>query len=62
MISEVAGALLMPGKQFARAAFVGTDRPACRKLKRLLSGHGFALGFFEGIEPTKEWLLGGQSV
>lgn len=49
LISEVAGALLMPGKQFARAAFVGTDRPACRKLKRLLSGHGFALGFLRAL-------------
>jgi len=57
LISEIAGALLTPGKQFKRVAFVGADRPSCKRLKKLLYGHGFAIGFFEGIEPAKEWLL-----
>lgn len=57
VILEIADALIKPGKQFMRAAFVGADRLSCKKLKKLLYGHGFAIQFFDGIEPAKEWLL-----
>lgn len=57
LISEIADALMKPGKQFMRVAFVGADRLSCRKLKKLLYGHGFAIKFFDGIEPAKEWIL-----
>lgn len=57
LISVIAEALIKPGKQFMRVAFVGADRRSCRKLKKLLYGHGFAMNFFDGIEPAKEWLL-----
>lgn len=61
LISEIIDALLKPGKQFLRVALVGADGASCRKLKRRLDGHGFAIGFFDGIEPAKEWLLDGRS-
>lgn len=57
LISEIADALIKPGKQFMRAAFVGADRLSCKELKKVLYGHGFAIQFFYGIEPAKEWLL-----
>lgn len=57
LISEIADALIKPGKQFMRAAFVGADGFSRKKLKKLLYGHGFAFKFFTGIEAAKEWLL-----
>lgn len=57
LISEIAAALSESGKTFMRAAFVGADKSSCKKLKKLLYGHGFAVQFFDGIEPAKEWLL-----
>ncbi len=62
LIMEITKALIAPGKQFMRAAFVGADGHSCRKLKKLLYGHGFAIKFFDGIEPAKEWLLDERSV
>ncbi len=62
LISEIADALTKPGKQFMRAAFVGTDGLTRKKLKKLLYGHGFAFKFFDGIEPAKEWLLDERSI
>ena len=56
LIAEIAEAL-KPGKALMRVAFVGADAVSCRKLKSLLSGRGFAIGFFDGIEPAKVWLL-----
>jgi len=61
LISEIAYSLVKPGKRFMRAAFVGADGYSNKKLKRLLYGHGFAVKFFDGIEPAKEWLLDEQS-
>lgn len=61
LISEIADALISPGKRFMRAAFVGADGLSRKKLKRRLDGHGFDIAFFDGIEPAKEWLLGGRS-
>lgn len=57
LIAEIAEALTKPGKQFLRVAFVGADGPSCKKLKKVLYGHGFAIRFFDGIEPAKEWIL-----
>lgn len=57
LIREITNALTAPGKRFMRAAFVGADGSSCRKLKKQLSGHGFAIRFFDGIEPAKEWIL-----
>ncbi len=57
LISEITDALIKPGKQFMRVSFVGADRLSCGKLKKLLYGHGFAVKFFDGIEPAKEWIL-----
>lgn len=62
LISEIADALITPGKRFMRVAFVGADRLSCKRLKKILCGHGFAIRFFDGIEPAKEWLLDERSV
>ena len=62
LISEIADALIRPGKPFMRVAFVGADGLSCKKLKKLLYGHGFAIRFFDGIEPAKEWLMDEQNV
>ncbi len=62
LISAIAGSLIKPGKQFMRAAFVGADGVSSKKLKKLLYGHGFAIKFFNGIEPAKEWILDEQNI
>lgn len=62
LIAEIADALIRPGKPFMRVAFVGADGLSCKKLKKLLYGHGFAIRFFDGIEPAKEWLMDEQNV
>ena len=62
LIYEIADALISPTKQFMRAAFVGADRRSVKKMKKILYGHGFAIGFFDGIEPAKEWLLLKRSI
>ncbi len=62
LISEIAHALTKPGKRFMRVAFVGADGLSCKKLEKLLYGHGFAVRFFDGIEPAKEWLLDEQHI
>ena len=45
-----------------RAAFVGADEHSCKKLKKTICGHGFAIRFFDGIEPAKEWLVDERGV
>lgn len=62
LISEITDALISPGKRFMRAAFVGADGASRKKLNKLLYGHGFAIRFFDGIEPAKEWILDEQSI
>lgn len=62
LITEIYDALTGHGKRFMRAAFVGADVHSCKKLKRLLYGHGFAIGFFDGIEPAKEWSVDEQRI
>ena len=60
LISAITDALTGPGKRFMRVAFVGADGASDRRLKKLLCGHGFAIGSFDGIEPAKDWLLDEQ--
>jgi len=62
LIREITGTLTEPGKRFMHVAFVGADAVSRKKLKKQLYGHGFALGFFDGIEPAKEWLLDERGV
>lgn len=45
-----------------RAAFAGADALSSKKLKKLLSDHGFAIKFFDGIEPAKERILDEQNI
>lgn len=61
LISAIAETLIKPGKRFMRAAFVGADKYSSKKLYKLLYGHGFAVRFFDGIEPAKAWILDEQS-
>ena len=60
LISEITDSLIKSGKRFVRVAFVGADGYICKKLKKLLYAHGFAIKFFDGIEPAKEWLMDEQ--
>ena len=62
LISEIADSLTGNGKRFMRAAFTGAGASSRKKLKKLLCGHGFAVKFFNGIEPAKKWLLDEKSI
>lgn len=53
----VASVILGGTKRFMKVAFSGLDRKNERLFKRILDGKGFGLGFFEGLEDAKEWLL-----
>ena len=57
LILTIAEKLKNSGKQFMRVAFVGANRKAKNSLKKCLKGNGFAVSFFDGIEPAKEWLI-----
>ncbi|MGM9681873.1 MAG: hypothetical protein ACI3XR_10270 [Eubacteriales bacterium] len=57
LIRQIADELLHTTKHFMRIAMIGADKNAQRKLKKVLSGAGFALKFFDGIDPAKEWLV-----
>ena len=54
LISAITDALTGPGKRFMRVAFVGADGASDRKLKKLLCGHGFAIGSFDGIVRSRD--------
>lgn len=60
LISEIADALTKSGKQFMRAAFVGTDGLTRKKLKKLLYGHGFAFKFLMVLNRQRNgsWMSG----
>ena len=49
--------LLDSEKRFVKVAFCGIDRKNKRLFRKALSDHGFAMGFFEGLEDAKLWLL-----
>ena len=57
LIKQIADELLYTDKRFLRVAIIGADKKVQRKLKKALSGGGFATGFFGGIDPAKEWLV-----
>lgn len=57
LIRQIADELLHTNKHFLRVAMIGADKKAQRKLKKILSGSGFAMKFFDGIDPAKEWLV-----
>lgn len=50
-------AILDSGKRFTKIAFVGLDKTSKRTIKKELTGKGFGIGFLEGLEDAKEWLL-----
>lgn len=58
LILTIAEKLKKSGKQFTRIAFVGANRKTKNNLKKCLRDSSFAVGFFGGIEPAKEWLIG----
>ena len=57
IISRLTDSLILPGKRFARVAFVGADRIGRRRLKRSLSSAqaSFSFSFFDDLERSKEW-------
>ena len=44
-------------KHFTKIAFCGLSRKDKRKFKKELSDKGFEIGFFDGLEDAKIWLL-----
>ncbi|MGN1102308.1 MAG: hypothetical protein ACI4RG_08960 [Huintestinicola sp.] len=57
ILGAVSDSILKTGKRFMKIAFVGLDKANVRKFKRELTGNGFAVGFFKGLEDAKEWLI-----
>ena len=57
IIAAVEKAVLTSGKRFMKVAFSGVDGKSRHKLKRLLNRKGFGMGFFDGLEYAKQWLL-----
>ena len=57
LILTIAENLKKSGKQFMRVAFIGANGKAKNNLRKCLRGNGFAVNFFGGIEPAKEWLI-----
>lgn len=57
IIAAVEKSILESSKRFMKIAFVGLDKKIKNKLNRSLTGKGFALGFFIGLEDAKQWLL-----
>ena len=50
-------AVLESKKGFKKIAFCGLDRKKQKKFKKSFVNHGFEIGFFEGLEDAKQWLL-----
>ncbi len=44
-------------KHFMKIAFSGVDKKSKHRLKKELTEKGFCIGFFEGLEDAKCWLL-----
>ena len=57
ILAAVVNSILENTKSFMRVAFLGIDRKGKLKLKHELSEKSFAIGFFDGLEDAKEWLL-----
>lgn len=57
IIAAVVNAILQTQKSFMKIAFCGLDGKYKGKFKKALSHHGFGMGFFDGLEDAKQWLL-----
>ena len=57
VVEAVKQALSRSGKRFLKIAFTGLDRKGRRSIKRSLSACGCPIGFLDGLEQAKEWLL-----
>lgn len=57
ILASVVDSILESKKRFMKIAFSGLDKKSRHNLKRRLSGKGFGIGFFDGLEDAKEWLL-----
>lgn len=57
VIAAIVDELLHTQKLFLRVALIGTNKKVQKKFKTALKEKTFALCFFDGIEPAKEWLV-----
>ena len=57
VVDAVKQSVSRSGKRFLKIAFTGLDRKGRRSIKRSLSACGCPIGFLEGLEQAKEWLL-----
>ncbi len=62
LILTISEKLKKSEKQFMRVAFIGANKKAKNNLKKYLKNSSFAVNFFKGIEPSKEWLIGGYAI
>lgn len=58
LIDALAEKLLNGGKRFTRAAFVGVDRSAKKRIEKRFARAPFAVKFINDFEKSKEWLVG----
>ena len=53
--------IMRMSKNISKLAFIGTTRRGMKKIKKCLAKKGqdsnFAINYFAGYEPAKEWLL-----
>ena len=57
VVDAVKQVLFRSGKRFLKIAFTGLDRKSRRSMKRSLTECGCPVGFLDGLEQAKEWLL-----
>lgn len=57
LIHSLAEKLLDKSKRFTRAVFVGADKKARAKIRKVISGGGFAFAFIDDFEQAKKWLV-----
>ena len=57
IIIAVLNSITESKKHFMKIAFSGVDKKSKHRLKKELTGKGFGIGFFEGLEDAKGWLL-----
>lgn len=57
LLQAIAEKLTGNEKQFTRVVIVGAGRADKHRLKKVLSGGGFALNFIDDFEKAKEWLV-----
>lgn len=57
VLEATVNSILKNTKTFMKVAFTGLDRKWKAILKRELSKSGVVIGFLDGLEDAKEWLL-----